>query len=408
LIRQAVTFTMTILDRWNLYDNDIGHGSRASPVAAARAVVPAQGHDLRPDLFCGIANWFLFLDHIPNNAVSLITIRNFGFSGAADLFIFISGYTASMLYARMMLERGAIVAATRVFSRAWRLYAAYIVLFTIYIVSIGYAAEQYAAPDIIGEFNVSGLIDQLIRTLGHGLLLQSKARNLDVLQLYIFLMALFPPVLWMMLRKPDMTMIGSLALYCAARGFEWNLPSFPDGNWYFNPFCWQLLFVFGAWVALGGATRYRQILERPILLYLGIAFLIFALVVTLAGHFAELTEVFPKWLFDPSNPDEKTNLAPYRALHFVVLAFVVMRFLPKDWPALRSRIFEPAIKCGQHSVAVFCVGVFLSFVGHFALITSSESLLMQVFVSAAGISMMTLVAYCISWTGQQDVRPSRT
>ncbi len=234
-------------------------------------------------------------------------------------------------------------------------------------------------------------------------MLESKARNLDVLQLYIFLMALFPPVLWMMLRKPDVTMIGSLALYCAARWFEWNLPSFPEGNWYFNPFCWQLLFMFGAWVALGGAMRYLPILERPILLYLGIAFLIFALVLTMAEHFT----VFPKWLFDPSNPDDKTNLAPYRLLHFVVLAFVVTRLLPKHWPPLRWRIFEPAIQCGQRSVAVFCVGVFLSFVGHFVLITSSDSLLMQVFVSVAGISMMTLVAYYISWSRQQDVQLSR-
>ncbi len=394
---------MTILDRWNLYHNDIARGSRASSMTAGRAVAPVQGHDLRPDLFCGIANWCIFLDHIPDNAVNGITIRNFGFSGASDLFIFISGYTAALLYAGKMLDRGTLVGATRILSRAWHLYAAYIVLFVIYIVSIGYAAGQYAAPDILGEFNVAGLIDHPLRTLSRGLMLESKARNLDVLQLYIFLMASFAPVLWMMLRKPGMTMIGSLALYCAARWFEWNLPSFPEGNWYFNPFCWQLLFVFGAWVALGGATRYLWILERPILLYFGVAFLIFALVVTMAEHFT----VFPKWLPDPSNPDDKTNLAPYRLLHFVVLAFVVTRLLPRDWPPLRWRIFEPAIQCGRRSVAVFCVGVFLAFVGHFVLITSSGSLLMQVFVSAAGISTMTLVAYYISWSRQQDVQFSR-
>ena len=157
----------------------------------------------------------------------------------------------------MMLERGVIVGATRLFKRAWQLYVAYIVLFVIYIVTIGDVATRYAAPDIIYEFNVAGLVDHPIRTLAHGLFLQSKALNLDVLQLYIILMALFPPVLWMMLRKPDLTMAGSLALYLAARQFEWNLPSFPDGNWYFNPFCWQLLFVFGAWLALGGSRTIR-------------------------------------------------------------------------------------------------------------------------------------------------------
>ena len=398
---------MTILDRWNLGYNDIAGGFRAPSVAAARATPPAQGRDLRPELFLGIANWFLFLDHIPDNAVNGVTIRNFGFSGATELFIFISGYTAAALYGRLMLERGVVVGATRLLSRAWNLYAAYIVLFVIYIASIGYVAAQYAAPDIIGEFNVAGVIDHLIRTLARGLMLESKARNLDVLQLYIFLMASFPPVLWMMLRRPNITMIASLALYCAARWFEWNLPSFPDGDWYFNPFCWQLVFVLGAWVALGGTRPYRQILERPILLHLGIAFLVFALAVTTAGHFMEITKVFPSWLYDPSNPDDKTNLAPYRILHFVVLAFVITRLLPQDWPRLRGRILEPAIQCGLRSVAVFCVGVFLAFIGHFVLITSSASLLVQVFVSVAGISMMTLVAYCISWSRQQDAQLSR-
>jgi len=398
---------MTILDRWSPGYNEIISGSRARSVAAVRTLPPAEDRDLRPALFLGITNWFLFLDHIPDNAVNGVTIRNFGFSGATELFIFISGYTAAALYGRLMLERGVIVGATRLLSRAWSLYAAYIVLFVIYIASIGYVAAQYAAPDIIGEFNVDGLIDHLIRTLARGLMLESKARNLDVLQLYIFLMASFAPVLWMMLRRPNMTMIGSLALYFAARWFEWNLPSFPEGNWYFNPFCWQLVFVFGAWVALGGTRPYRQILERPILLHLGIAFLVFALVVTTAGHFTEIAEVFPSWLYDPTNPDDRTNLAPYRVVHFVALAFVVTRSIPKDWPPLRGRILEPAIQCGLRSVAVFCVGVFLSFVGHFMLITSSASLLVQVYVSVAGIAMLTLVAYYISWSRQQDAQLSR-
>ena len=124
--------------------------------------------------------------------MSWITIRNFGFSGAADVFVFISGYTASITYASIMLERGILVGVTRVFKRAWQLYAAYIVLFAIYIVTIGDVAARYAAPDIFYEFNIAGLVDQPIRIIGHGLLLQSRALNLDVLQLCILLMGCFP------------------------------------------------------------------------------------------------------------------------------------------------------------------------------------------------------------------------
>ncbi|NEU96186.1 type II asparaginase [Bradyrhizobium sp. UFLA 03-164] len=39
----------------------------------------------------GFANWAIYRDHIPNNAVNWITQKNFGFSDAADLFVFISG-----------------------------------------------------------------------------------------------------------------------------------------------------------------------------------------------------------------------------------------------------------------------------------------------------------------------------
>src|SRR5579864_6480505 len=85
--------------------------------------------DARLYLFLGLANWFIFLDHIPNNMVSWITLRNFGFSGSADVFVFISGYAAALAFAPIMLQRGTIVGATRVLRRTWQLYAAFIVLF---------------------------------------------------------------------------------------------------------------------------------------------------------------------------------------------------------------------------------------------------------------------------------------
>jgi hypothetical protein len=366
------------------------------------AILPPKGRDLRLDFFRGIANWAIFLDHIPDNIVNWITTRNYGFSDAADLFVFISGYTASFVYAKMMLDRGFIVGATRLTKRVWQLYVAHIILFVIYIVAIGYVAQRYNDPDIINEFNVAGLVDNPIETLRHGLLLSFKPLNLDVLPLYIVLMACFPPVLWMMLRKPDLTMLGSLVLYFAARQFGWNLHGYPAGEWYFNPFCWQLLFMFGAWFALGGARESRSIINSPWLLYLGVAYLLFALVMTMAGRFEAFGDLFPRWLYDIFNPNDKTNLAPYRVLHFVIIAFFVTRFVPRDWRLLESKLLEPVIKCGQQSLAVFCVGVFLSFVAHFTLMMSSGSFLSQLFVSIAGIAIMTTVAYYISWSKKQD------
>src|SRR3954462_6801388 len=132
------------------------------------ATLPEKGRDLRLDLFRGIANWAIFLDHIPDNVVNWITTRNYGFSDAADLFVFISGYTASFVYARMMLERGFIVGATRLFKRVWQLYVAHIILFVIYIVSIGYVAYRFSDADIVSEFNVAGLVEKSNEKLGPG------------------------------------------------------------------------------------------------------------------------------------------------------------------------------------------------------------------------------------------------
>jgi hypothetical protein len=335
-------------------------------------------------------------------------MRNFGFSGAVDLFVFVGGYTAAILYGRMMLERGFVVTATRIFKRLWQLYAAYIVLFVIYIDLIGYVARKARASELIGDFNVTGIVDHTIRTLIHGLLLQAKPLNLDVLQLFIVLMAAFPLVLFGMVRHPNITMAASAALYAAARHFDWNLSSFPDGKWYLNPFCWQLLFVLGAWLALSGANQMRALRtlqEFAILRAVAGLYLLFALAVTVAGKFPQAGLV-PDLLRDVFLPDHKENLEPYRVLHFLALASLFAYMVPRDWPGFRWPALQPVIKCGQEWLAVFCAGVFLSFAGHLVLITGPDSLVMHVLVSAAGISIMTGVAYYVSWSKRQDQKPA--
>ena len=369
------------------------------------AALVRHARDTRLYLFLGLANWFIFLDHIPNNVASWITLRSLGFSGASDVFVFIIGYAAALTYAPIMLERGSIVGATRVLKRAWQLYAAFIVLFVIYAVSIGDIARRYAAPDIIYEFNMAGLLDDPVRTVAHGLLLQSKALNLDLLQLAVVLMACFPAVLWLMLRAANCTLAASVVLYLAARQFGWTLSAFPDGNWYLDPFCWQLLFVLGAWCALGGASRIRARLRSPIWVYAGLAYLAFALAVTMAARFPALGDMIPAWLHPVLILNDRANLAPCRILHFAVVALFATRLIPKNWPGLDWPALRPLVVCGEQALPVFCVGVFLSFAGHLVLVTGSGSLVQQIMVSLTGIVIMTLVASYVSWSQRQDGKP---
>ena len=367
---------------------------------------PTKQRDIRLDLFRGLANWAIFLGHISGSVLTWFTTRNYGFSDGADLFVFISGYTATLVFGRMMVTRGFVIGATRLMRRVWQLYVAHVLLFVFYMTSVHYVAHRFDIPHLMDQFNVARLMDYPVETLSQGLILRLKPLNLDVQPLYIVLMGLFPPVLWLMLRWRNLVMIVSVLLYLAARHFQWNLQAYPAGVWYFNPLTWQLTFVLGAWLVLGGGHTLRFVIRSRLALLLSIGFAIFALLLTLSERIPELQNLFPAVVVEAFVPNDKTNLAPYRVLHLASLALLVVRFMPIDWPGLNWPLFRPMIKCGQQSLAVFCLGVFLSFVAHLALNAISDGVLAQLFVGVAGLSILTGVAYYRSWSKEVDKRSS--
>src|SRR5271155_3413869 len=248
---------------------------------AASAQALTTGRDLRLDLFRGIALWLIFLDHIPQNVVNWFTIRNYGFSDATEIFIFISGYTAAFVYGRTMRERGFMLSSARILRRAWQIYVAHIFLFTIFMAEIAYVASTFENPLYAEEMNILDFLKQPDVTIFQALLLKFKPVNMDVLPLYIMLLLFFPPVLLLLLWQPALALAGSALVYVLAWNFDWNLPAYPNGVWFFNPFAWRLLFVFGAWCALGGAERLSVILRSRIVLAVAVAYLVFAFAITL-------------------------------------------------------------------------------------------------------------------------------
>jgi hypothetical protein len=357
------------------------------------------GRDLRLDLFRGIALWLIFLDHIPSNVVSWVTIRNYGFSDAAEIFIFISGYTAAFVYGRAMTERGFIVSGARILRRAWQIYVAHIFLFAIYLAEISYVATSFENPLYAEEMNILDFLKQPDQTIVQALLLKFKPANMDILPLYIVLLLLFPPILWLLQRGPTLALGVSTAIYVIAWRFNVNLPGYPSGVWFFNPFAWQLLFVFGAWCALGGATRLAPALNSRVTIGIALAYIIFALVIALTWYVPGLSRYvhLPTWLEDLIYPIDKTNLDVLRFAHFLALAAVTVRFVPRTWPLLGSRALYPAILCGRHSLEIFCLGVFLAFAAHFAMVEVSGAIWMQFLLSILGIAIMIATAALISW-----------
>ena len=368
------------------------------PSATVSSVPAVAGErDLRLDLFRGVALWLIFLDHIPQNIVNWFTIRNYGFSDATEIFIFISGYTAAFVYGRAMRERGFLVSGARILRRAWQIYVAHIFLFTIFMAEIAYVAATFDNPLYAEEMNILDFLKQPDVTIFQALVLKFKPVNMDVLPLYIVLLLLFPPILALLLWQPAIALAGSAILYVLTWNFDWNLPAYPNGVWFFNPFAWQLLFVFGAWCALGGAQRLTGLLRSPVTLCAAIGYLIFAFAITMTWYFEPLGRFVPGWLSEWMYPIDKTNLDVLRFAHFLALAAITVRFVPRDWPLLKSPIMQPAIRCGQHSLEIFCLGVFLAFAGQFVIGEWSGGWLVQVAISLTGILIMIATANLISW-----------
>ena len=368
------------------------------------APVVTTGRDLRLDLFRGIALWLIFLDHIPSNLVAWGTIRNYGFSDATEIFVFVSGYTAAFVYGREMRERGFIIAGAHILRRAWQIYVAHVFLFAIYLAEISYVATSFENPLYAEEMNILDFLKQPDVTIVQALLLKFKPANMDILPLYIVLLLLFPAALWLLLFRPSLALGASVLLYVLTWHFNWNMPSYPEGHWYFNPFAWQLLFVFGAWCALGGAQRLAAVLQSRITLGVAIAYLLFAFVISLTWYLPGVGQYVPHWLEQLIYPIDKVNLDVLRFAHFLALAVVTVRFLPRDWPGLKSRWLWPPIVCGQHSLEIFCLGVFLSFAAHFAIVEISGAVWMQFLLSGLGIIIMVAVAGLLTWYKRAEGR----
>jgi hypothetical protein len=218
-----------------------------------------------------------------------------------------------------------------------------------------------------------------------------------VLPLYIVLMLFLPLILWLMKWKADVTLALSVALYAVTWHYDLYLTAYPNGVWFFNPLAWQLLFVFGAWCAMGGARRMSRILSSPVTLWISIVYLVAALYVALTWSVPQLGHMLPRRVEEWMYPIDKTDLDVLRFAHFLALALITVRFLPRDWSGLKSPWLRPLILCGQHSLEIFCLGVFLAFAGHFVLAEVSGGAALHALVSIFGILVMSGMAWLISW-----------
>ena len=356
------------------------------PLVGALPELKGAGRDLRIDACRGIALWWIFLDHVPNNIGNWLTLRNYGFGDAAEIFMFVSGVTCALAYGKAWRCEGWTTVIRRTLLRSWDIYVAFLLL-TLACAILVYLAGGGRLAD---ESNTRILLDQPGATLAHAAILQYRPVNTDVLPIFVLLHLLFAPLLWLLLRVPNVTLGASVTLYALVHIFDWTVPGWPNSHWAFNPLAWQLLVVLGAWWMIEG-KRARPWVTSCTALLVAVLYLLFSLVIALSWRFKPLEALIPQALAK-LHPLDKSNLDPLRLLHFLALAVLAAWFVPRNWRGLTTPVMCGAILCGQNSLPIYCLGVLLVFAGHMVLLDISDGLTMQIALSVGGVLVMIVAA----------------
>ena len=362
----------------------------------------ATERDLWLDFFRGLALFCMFIDHMPNNILADFTLQSMMFSDAAEVFILISGYTAGMVYGRAMERQGFLVAGVRVYHRVWQLYVAHVFLFMMFMATVAYTVGALNNSLYAEEFGAANFLNEPGLAVLKALMLQFQPAFMDILPLYIVLLAVLPFVLAGFRSWPGVVIFVSFALWLAVQ-FDKRiaLPAYPgpDRVWFFNPFAWQALFLLGAWLGWRGTSGGVSWLRRRWLFWLAAGLSLAGFLIrfnwTLHGFYDPLPVAVsdkPLWPFL-----SKGDLGLLRFANVLALALLVARLIHPQARFLASQAARPFVICGRNSLHIFCLGILLSVLGQLVLNEFFGGIPMQFAVSAAGVAIMIGVAALMEW-----------
>jgi hypothetical protein len=368
----------------------LGHGP-------AEAVRLAQGQrDARIDVIRGLALLVIFINHMPGNVVAAFMPHNFGFSDAADAFVILSGISATLAYGNLIERRGLAIGTLKLWARLWTLYIAHIAVFVIVCGVVAAAVTRTQNPLYLEAINIQPFFNDTFEAVINALTLRYQPYYLDILPLYIVLLAMFPALYCGVRISPAATLAVSLAIWQVALLLGLNLPNTGSSGWFFNPFAWQVIFTVG--VIIGRAAQLG--ITAPKLRWLDCAagaFLLFALVVKLSSGNPFGIAGLNDWVDSVQLGSDKTHLAWSRLLHGASLAWLAIRWLPGGSALLSHVAGRGLAAIGRHSLDVFCVGIVLSIIGQIVLAETAFALGAQLLVCLSGVTLLTGLGIFLSW-----------
>jgi len=359
--------------------------------------------DTRIDLIRGFALATIYINHVPGTVWEHFTTRNFGFSDAAEAFVMISGVSAALAYGRYFGPGPWWQGLWRCWGRAWMLYLVQMLISVVVLGLIAAVLRFAQTPEMMGQDNFQALIEDPIGVFIGLPLLLHQFGYINILTLYIVLILAAPLILWGGRREPLITFACALGLWLFAGIARVNLPTYPGaGQWFLNPFSWQLIFVIGALIGLRLAEGERLVPVRPWITALALAYAILAALWVQIDAVREAGNQVMVWLANLGLPRvitnfNKTYLELPRLLHILSLAWLVS-VLPGFARWSGSRWFEPLSVMGRQALPIFALGTVLSFAARAVLtIDGAPSAALEAAVIWGGLALLVGFAYTREW-----------
>jgi len=366
----------------------------AEALAQGYSAPKSHGRDLRLDFFRGLALIFIFIDHVPGNSLSHLTMQSFGLSDAAEAFVLIAGFAAMMAYAGHFERDGMLAGARRIGRRVRELYAAQILLVAVCAGLLALAARWFENPLYFEHVNLTPFSFDPWGAIWRSLLLYYQLGYINILPLYIVLLAAFPALWWLLQRQPIAALALSVALWLGACFLNLNLPSWPEVyGWYFNPFAWQLVFVLGYMLADARGPMAALRRHKRALRWLGLTGVAVGVVIGVTDYAPDpLAVPEPKLFF----MFDKTFATPARILHLLALV-ALFNGLYNHIEALISPLARFFSMLGRNSLHVFCVGSLVALASQFGRFVMGGSILVDSLVLLVGIICMGITAWVVEW-----------
>ncbi len=348
------------------------------------------------DFWRGWALVTIFINHVPGLYFIQFTHRNYGFSDAAELFVFLAGWGLQITVAKHVLSDTLGQLMWHLGRRAIKIYAAQILIISLAVAMLAAASILLDNPLLVTWNNAEAVFSDPVRANVGLVALTHQLGYFNILPLYIVLTALAPLIVLIDRLAPRLLLPASAGLYAFALVTETNFPTWPvDGEWFFNPLTWQLTYVLGFFFAkLVMATGDALPWQTPVR-WVALPLLVLSAFGDVYGWMPDPTTAPSPILFFI---DHKTFESPIRVTHLLMLVIAlsgVFPYLARHLPRFTSFLSL----LGRHSLNVFCVGSLASLAAQIVRYTLDGGLLVDIAIVIAGVAIMALTAHLTDGPG---------